>query len=115
MKPSEFVSRYNLHDSFIESVASNPTDCALTLRIHFAYWMQKDYQHECPETGILIITFHNVRQYQCEDGDPTGRFVGILDAESQADSITINLLDDETGHCFCMLITADDITAACSS
>lgn len=111
MRPGEFVSRYNLHDSFIETVDSAPTNHTITLRIHFAFWMQEDYQDGSPETGILTVTFHNVHQYQCEGGDPAGAFVGILSAECDGDCITISLLDDETVECFSMMIAADDVTA----
>ncbi len=110
MRPSEFVSKYILHDSYIESVANDQAEHTVTLRIHFAFWMQEDYQDGSPETGILIVTFHNVHQYQCEGGNPAGSFVGILGAECDGDCITINLLDDETVECFNMTIAADDVT-----
>ena len=110
MKPSEFVSRYNLHDSFIELLTRNLADHTITLRIHFAFWMQEDYQDGSPENGILIVEFHNVHQYHCEGGDPSGSFVGILDAECDGESVVINLLDDETMDCFAMTVSADDVT-----
>lgn len=110
MKLSEFVSRYNLHDSYIESVEYDRSRRITTLKIHFAFWMQADYREGTPETGLLIAAFHNVRQYQCEGGDPAGPFVGILGTECNGDRITISLLDDETVNCFNMTIAAEDVT-----
>ncbi len=110
MKSIDFAHEYNLHDSFIKSVEKDDDNHTMTLNINFAFWMQKDYVEGTPENGIIKVTFKNVHSYQCEEGDPAGAFVGILNAEYKNGSLLIGLLDDESVTYFDMVITADEVT-----
>lgn len=110
MKIIDFVSEYNLHDSFIKSVEKDEKSHTVTLNIDFAFWMQNDYVEGDSENGVIKATFMNVQEYQCEGGNPAGAFVGILNAEYKDGSLVINLLDDESVSCFDLVITADEVT-----
>ena len=56
------------------------------------------------------VAFKNVQKYPCEEGDPAGAFVGILNAEYKDGSLVISLLDDESVTYFDLVITADEVT-----
>ena len=43
MTITEFVSKYNLHDSLINNVSHDISNNKVTIRIDFAYWMQEWY------------------------------------------------------------------------
>ena len=109
MKISEFVNNFNLHDSYIESVEYNKEKREVQLIVHFAFWMQKDYIEGTPETGLIKVLFQNVNKYSCDNGDPTGSFVGILRSEIRDDNFVLKLLDDETVECFEMVIISDEV------
>ncbi len=112
MKIDKFISDYNLHDSYIESIETDDHNQTVTLNINLAFWMQKDYVESMPENGIVKAVFHNVSLYSCEDGDPTGEFVSILNAEYRDGTVVISLLDDESVSCFEMIISADEVTVS---
>ena len=63
-----------------------------------------------PENGVVKVDIKNVQKYHCEEGDPTGAFVGILNAEYIDGSLVIGLLDDESVTYFDLVITADEVT-----
>ena len=109
MQIYDFIKNYNLHDSFFEDVSYDEHMRVVVLNINFAFWMQKSYVDGNPENGIIRVVFHNVREYSCNGGDPTGPFVGILGAELAGDGIIIKLLDDETNECFDMRIVSDHV------
>ena len=110
MKVIDFVNEYYLHDSFIKSVEKDDNNHTVTLFIHFAFWMQKGFVEGNPESGVIKVVFYNVREYKCEDGDPVGAFVGILNAEYKDGSLVISMLDDETVSYFELVIAADEVT-----
>ena len=109
MRLNVFIDKYNLHDSFFESIEYDIDRSVVVLSINFAFWMQKSYIDGTPENGIIRVEFKNVRQYCCDGGDPVGPFVGILGAELAEDGIIIKLLDDETNGYFEMLIESDEV------
>lgn len=108
MKIVEFYNKYNLHDSFIESLSYNQENSTLVLNIEFAFWMQKSYKEGDRENGLIRVCFQGVREYQCND-NPAGEFVGILSTELKNEDLVINLLDDETNESFEMYIRADSV------
>ena len=112
MTISEFVDRYNLHDSFIEHVEYDEQSKEVILRIHCALWMQQDYIDGTPETGILTVTFRGVTSYSCNTDEPDGEFVGILRTTVNEDNtFEMVLLDEATNEIYEMRIAADDIDA----
>ena len=115
MKIEDFANEYYLHDSFIKSVTNDENNHTVTLNINFAFWMQKGFVKGSPENGVIKVIFSNVHEYKCEDGDPTGAFVGILNAEYKDSSLVIRLLDDETVSCSDLIIDADEVTVTVES
>lgn len=95
MTLKDFESRYNFHDSYIESMSYDESKRSLTLIINFAFWIQEDFVEGEKENGLLEVKFYNVANYECEGGAPVGNFVGILDTAVEDDCIVFNLLDDE--------------------
>lgn len=89
----EFEKEYCFHDSYIESMKYNEDTAVLSLIINFAFWMQENYVEGEEETGLIKVDFSHVTDYTCE-GDPAGRFVGILDGVVSGDSFVFRLLDD---------------------
>ena len=110
MRIIDFVNDYELHDSFIKSVENDNNNHTVILFINFAFWMQKGYVEGTPENGVIKAVFYNVREFKCEDGDPAGAFVGILNAEYKDGSLVISMLDDETVSYFDLVIVADEVT-----
>ena len=109
MTIKEFAADYYLHDSFIESLNYNTSNATLTLVINFAFWMQKDYVEGEEENGQIEVVFRNVTSYECNGGDPTGDFVGILNAVADDSSLTISLLDDENDDYIEMKISSSEV------
>ena len=108
MTLKEFEKEYCLHDSYIESMQYNEDKATLSLIINFAYWMQANYVEGEEETGLIEVSFSQVTGYSCE-GDPAGRFVGILNAEALGDSFVIRLLDDMSLQYMEFIIHAADV------
>lgn len=108
MKIVEFFNKYNLHDSFIESLSYNHESRTLVLNIEFAFWMQEFYKEGERENGLIRVCFKGVSKYQCNE-NPAGAFVGILSTELKNEDLVINLLDDETNEFFEMCIRADSV------
>ena len=112
MRISDFVTNYDLHDSFIKSIEVDDSNHIVTLYINFAFWMQKGYIDGTPENGIIKVVFFGVKNCECKDGNPVGSFVGILGAEHKDGSLVISMLDDESVLCFDLVITADEVTVS---
>ncbi len=111
MTMKEFLDKYYLHDSFFNTVDYNPSKRELTLLIDFCFWMQDDYVEGEPENGFLRAVFHDVESYSCPDGDPCGKFTGILEAEiNEQGECVILISDDAANNCFEMHISARDVT-----
>lgn len=109
MTLKEFEAKYYLHDSFIESLNYDTTNATLTLIINFAFWMQKDYVEGEEENGQIEVVFRNVASYECNGGDPSGDFVGILNAVADDSRLTISLLDDENDDYIEMRISSSAV------
>jgi hypothetical protein len=109
MTLKEFETRYNLHDSFIESLNYDEVTATLTLVIDFAFWMQKDFKEGDEENGLIEVVFHNVKEHGCDNGDPTGDFVSILGAKADENSIVISLIDDECNDYMELKVIAESV------
>lgn len=97
MTLNKFGVIFTFHDSFIESIKYDEFKGELILLVNFAFWMQKDFVPGSEENGLLKVTFHDVLEYKCNEGDPAGESVGILNTVIHEDGVTFNLLDDESG------------------
>ena len=60
MTIKEFVEKYNLHDSLLESINYDKNNRKATLSIDFCYWQQEDYEETLSETGMVLIEFDDV-------------------------------------------------------
>ena len=93
MTLEEFQERYYFHDSDIQSLTYDADSSTLTLVIDFAFWMQISFIEGQEETGLIEVTFRNVSSYECEGGDPTGVFVGILNTEVKDGCLVFHMSD----------------------
>ena len=109
MTPTEFVERYYLHDSYIESAEFDTDNKTVALNIYFSFWMQKWYKMGQIEQGPIKAVFSGVSEYRCEGGDPAGTDVSILEARPTENGIIISLLDDVACNCFDMTINAEAV------
>ena len=108
MTLTDFYNKYNLHDSFIESLRYNKELQTLVLDITFSCCMQQSNKKGKPENGVIKVVFNGVNNYLCK-GNPTGAFVGILGAEMKDDDLIIKLLDDESNKYFEITVQADSV------
>ena len=109
MTLKEFESRYQLHDSYIESMRYDENSTTLTLVIDFAFWMQKDFKEGDEENGLIEVVFHNVKEHECDNGDPAGDFVSILGAKADENSLIISLIDDECNDYMELRVIAENV------
>ncbi|MBR2694207.1 MAG: hypothetical protein IKE69_08330 [Thermoguttaceae bacterium] len=109
MRPTEFIERYYLHDSCIQSAEFDADNRTVALNIYFSFWMQKWYKTGQIEQGLIKAVFSGVSEYRCEGGDPTGMDVLILEARPTEKGIIISLLDDVACNCFEMTINAKSV------
>ncbi len=108
MTPETFVNKYDLHDSMINSIATESNSTVIRMVIDFAFWMQEGYKEEHAETGPLAVCFSNVTEYDCPDQLPLEE-TSILKASLQDGSIIFVLLNDLTDECYEIRIKARDI------
>ncbi len=111
MTPEIFVNKYNLHDSIIDSVATESNGTIIRMVVDLAFWMQEGYKEEHAETGPLAVCFSGVTEYDCPDQLPLEE-ISILKASLQDSSIIFALLNDVTNEYYEIRITALDITVA---
>ena len=77
MTINEFVEKYNLHDSLLESIVYDKNNKKSTICVDFCYWQQEDYEESIPETGIILIEFDDVialnyRPFSINSGETSG-------------------------------------------
>lgn len=90
MTIQDLLSTYYLHDSLIEKISYENGGIELT--VDFCFWMQSDYHDGDPETGIILLRFHDVINYS----GPTGEIndFSILEAWYQDNCLSLLLMDD---------------------
>ena len=64
MTAEEFVNQFSMHDSFFESISIDK-DHNISMIVHFAFWMQKNYQMGTPKNGLIEVRFHDVADFSC--------------------------------------------------
>ena len=90
MKINVFLQTYYLHDSLVKEIIHDNNTVDMT--IDFCFWMQKDYNEQHPETGIIHLRFIGVTDY-C---GPSGTIddYSILEADYHDHCLSILLMDD---------------------
>ena len=74
--------------------------------IYFCFWAQNDYKDTDPETGCVVIRFHNVKDYSGITGE--SKWWGILDARLNDGIFTVIIEDDYHSECYTVEIIASD-------
>ena len=108
MNCSELISRYNLHDSLLESITVSDDGLTAVLIIDFCNWAQDQYKETEPETYLIRVIFSNVETFVYDDHELNSDT--ILDAKSiSPTSIEIVTLHDETNEISVLRISAREV------
>lgn len=70
MELTEFISKYNLHDSLLEKIEFDSTSRKLNLEVDFCYWAQPSYKEGTKENGTIKICFTEVNNFVSEVSEP---------------------------------------------
>ena len=110
MTIKEFIKKYNLHDSLLESITYDETSSRVTLSIDFCYWQQEDYEEGANETGMILVKFDNVSRlnyvpYQINSDE-------IVEISSVDDEITLTVFNDIMNDNVDIIIKADNVSVS---
>ena len=108
MTIEEFVNKYNMHDSLIDSVSINKSDQTIEMIIDFAYWMQNGYKEGMPDTGPLALRFVGVKNYNCPEDLPLDE-ISIIKTSSDNGNLLFSILNDMTDDYLEIAIEADAV------
>ena len=109
MTINELQNKYYFHDSLLDEVIINKQESTVSLRIDFCFWAQDGYRDEEPETGMIVLSFKQVKRYPELEGEMDS--YSILKTECpQEGSWLMVLLDDETDTCYELIIEAGEVS-----
>ena len=91
MTIKEFIKKYNLHDSLLESITYDEIGSRVTLSIDFCYWQQEDYEEGENETGMILVKF---------------------EISSVDDEITLTVFNDIMNDNVDIIIKADNVSVS---
>ena len=106
MTLEEFVSKYNMHDSLIDSISIE--DDTIVIVIDFAFWMQEGFNDGQPETGPLEVRFIGVKNYKIPNDIPLDE-ISILKTSIKDNAVLFAILNDMTDEYLEIAIESSDI------
>ncbi len=107
----EFVKKYNLHDSLLESIEINKVYKTVKLTVDYCYWQQADYCEGQTETGIVHIFFSGVSDI-IFDGHTLNSDEIVSCSCQQENTFVLKMKSDITGCYHIIMITADSVEMA---
>ena len=111
MTISEFIKKYNLHDSLIESIDYDKNNCSVRINIDFCYWQQEYYTDDMQETGEIQIIFSKVSKFECVPVEINCD--GIIDVRQTEDNeMYLEFLNDKTEECHSLTIAAESVSVS---
>jgi len=108
MKIYSLLERYNLHDSLLLGINYDKNESTLELVIDFAFWMQKGYKDDMPETGVVKLMFSGINSIELPDNIDFN-MTSILDVETNGSTIDIMLINDLTDESDDIKIDANNV------
>lgn len=114
MTVNEFVSKYNFHDSLVESVNYDEKLKKLEMKVDFAFWMQDWYTDNLAETGIIKCCFYNVADVEVPSGINWEQ-VSIIEVSNQDEEIKFALINDFTDEYLSILIKCELVSVECDN
>ncbi|GAB6928923.1 hypothetical protein JCM10914A_29060 [Paenibacillus sp. JCM 10914] len=66
MKPTEFFSTYDLHDSVVVNIEYNPSELRVSISLELCQWKQTFYVETEPEMREGVLSFTGVTSFQIE-------------------------------------------------
>lgn len=108
MTINNFIKKYNLHDSLLESINYNKKDSTVTLEIDFCYWQQKNYTSIMQETGMIRLIFSNVYEFNCTPFSINSDEIINVSSNSK-DRLYIEFYNDVTNECHSACIAAKQV------
>ena len=103
------IKKYNLHDSFFESVIYSNEKHQVEMNINFAFWMQEWYNNNIPENGIITILFTDVLEYICPSNIDWEQ-ISIIQTTVNNDIIKFSLLNDITNEFLEIIIKCKNVS-----
>ena len=108
MNIEDLIQQYNFHDSSIESVQYDASNGKLDLTIEFCFWMQSDYKKGMLETGMILLSFIGVSNFNGKTGNYNSATILKLTPQS-SNEILISLLDEYRNDYFEITIVATEV------
>ena len=108
MDIKHFFQNYNFHDSLLKNIEYCNDTSSVNMLVDFAFWMQEGYQEEEPETGLILIIFSDVSEYDCPDNINFDQ-VSFLGSEIIEDAIKYEMVNDFTDEYFSITIKAKSV------
>jgi hypothetical protein len=105
---TNFLKKYNLHDSLLEKIDVYPEQQTLVLTVDYCYWQQNEYRDGEAETGIVIITFSGVKEFFCDDHEINSDEI-IACTDDGDDRLMIQVASDITGNVHTLIVSAEDV------
>ncbi|MBR4261165.1 MAG: hypothetical protein IKQ33_04360 [Clostridia bacterium] len=108
MNKQDFVNNYNMHDSLINDISYSKEKNEFIMVIDFAFWMQKNYQPNKPETGLIKVKFSNLKKIIVPE-DMKLDDISIIQTLIENDSLKFSLMNDITDEYLEIIIDSDNI------
>ena len=108
MTLSEFVSKYNYHDSTVCNLRHNQEDSSVTLEMELPWWNQRQFKEGDREIEKKTFRFLNVTRYLSPDNIPYDQ-IGIFSINIVDESIVIYVNNDFTDEDFSIEISASQV------
>ena len=108
MNKQDFVNNYNMHDSLINDISYSKENNELVMVIDFAFGMQKNYQTNKPETGLIEIKFSNVKNIIIPENMKLDD-ISIIQTFIENDLLKFSLMNDITNDYLEIIVDSDNI------
>ncbi len=108
MNKQDFVNNYNMHDSLINDISYSKEKKELVMVIDFAFWMQKNYQTNKPETGLIKVKFSNLKNIIIPE-DVKLADISIIQTLIENNSLKFSLINDITNDYLEIIVDSDNI------
>ena len=108
MNKQDFVNNYNMHDSLINDISYSKERNEFVMVIDFAFWMQKNYQPNKPETGLIKVKFSNLKNILVPEDMKLDK-ISIIQTLIENNSLKFSLMNDITYDYLEIIIDSDNI------
>ena len=108
MNKQDFVNNYNMHDSLINDISYSKEKNEFIMVIDFAFWLQKNYQPNKPETGLIKVEFSNLKNILVPEDVKLDK-ISIIQTFIENDLLKFSLMNDITNDYLEIIVDSDNI------